>query len=805
MEVDAETNAIFRQVADASPDWESWLAPDGALRWVSPAVTRVTGYSIEACMAMPDYPQAMVLQSDQPDFQLFHESVGKRLPGSNLPVRLRRKDGAVIWVLVSWQPFTDANGEYLGVRISICDVSKGMHNRYFNQLRLASSRVMHDAMNVVGDLEQVYRLITACAAQTLGVARVGVWLFDKSHQYLVCANLFSLGGNSHVGGISIPVARCPRYIAAISSEQRVVVNDVMNDAVTQELVNSYLKPLGIASMLDVPIVSAGRPIGVLCHEHVGNIRYWSQPEIAFAESLSDFLTLSLESSKRIHLENQTQQLASIFEATPDLVATVALDGKPLYLNRAGFQLLGGGEDFNLAKFNISDIYSPEALRLRDEVAVPAALRDGYWNGESTLYTLAGEEVPIWQTLIAHRDADGKVKFMSSVIRDLREQKRLEEHTRRLASIIEATPDAVITVAADGTTLYLNRAAIQAQQPKGDNRAAEFKTGTLGEFYSAEALHFRKEVVIPAALRDGHWSGEIRVRTLTGEEIPVWQTMIAHRDFDGSVKYFSSVLRDLREQKQVEAQLRDREHSLELLNVELETRIAERTQKVEEVNRNLEAFAYSVAHDLKAPLRGIDGYARLLMEDYREQLPGEAPQFVDNICTAADRMHQLIDDLLEFSRIGRRELSTTRFSIAQVLERILTERQHDIDSRGLQIVSELKGIEIAADLDCFMQLLRNLVDNAIKFTRETVKPVVKIAATQDDKCTLISVQDNGCGFDMKYHDRIFSIFQRLHRVEEYPGTGIGLAIVSKSAERMGGRVWAQSEPGRGAEFFVELPR
>lgn len=676
-----DSEAIFRKIADATHDWESWIAPDGSLRWVNPAVMRVSGYSIGECMAMPDYPQAMAHPDDLPSFQLFSEYVDKRLDGNNLAFRLKRKDGAVTWVAMSWQPFFGPDGEYLGVRLSIRDSSRKLPNCYLNQLRPAASRAMRDAMNAVGDPVRVYRLITECAARSLGVARVGVWLLDKTGQKLVCANIFTLSENSHANGLSIRVEKYPRYISAVMRDQLVIASDALNDPVTQELASDYLKPLGILSMLDVPIMRGGKTIGVLCHEHTGHLRYWNQTELAFVESLSDFLTLSLESAERIELEEQT---------------------------------------------------------------------------------------------------------------------------RRLASIIEATPDAVITVTADGTPLYMNRAAYQAQVPRGDSHTAEFRTANIAESYSYDALKFRNEVVVPAAMRDGHWSGEIRLRALTGEEIPVWQTMIAHRDSEGSVKYLSSILHDLREQKRTEDLLRASEQSLQVLNAGLETRIAERTQKVEEVNRNLEAFAYSVAHDLKAPLRGIDGYARLLMEDYRAQLPGEAPQFVDNICTAADRMHQLIDDLLAFSRVGRRELSATHFALRQVLERILAERQHDIDLRVVKIVNELGELEITADLDCFLQLLRNLVDNAIKFTRDTERPTVIVSAKQDDKRTLVTVKDNGCGFDMKYHDRIFSIFQRLHRIEDFPGTGIGLAIVGKSAERMGGRVWAQSEPGRGAEFFVELP-
>jgi len=233
-------------------------------------------------------------------------------------------------------------------------------------------------------------------------------------------------------------------------------------------------------------------------------------------------------------------------------------------------------------------------------------------------------------------------------------------------------------------------------------------------------------------------------------------------------------------------------------------VQERTRKIEEVNKNLETFAFSVSHDLKAPLRGIDGYSRLLMEDYAERLPDEAKSFIHNIRQAAQSMSQLIDDLLAYSRVGRRELSVTRFSIRSAVQRVLTERGHDIEQHGVTILDDIQALELKVDLDCFLQIIRNLIDNAVKFSRQSAHPTITLRTEQSAQHVVFSVKDNGCGFDMKYHDRIFSIFQRLHRAEDYPGTGVGLAIVSKAAERLGGRVWARSTPGQGAEFFLELP-
>jgi signal transduction histidine kinase len=168
------------------------------------------------------------------------------------------------------------------------------------------------------------------------------------------------------------------------------------------------------------------------------------------------------------------------------------------------------------------------------------------------------------------------------------------------------------------------------------------------------------------------------------------------------------------------------------------------------------------------------------------------------------MSQLIDDLLAYSRVGRRELSHTRLSLRTAVQRVCREREHDLKAHRVQVIDETADIEIEVDLECLLQILRNLIDNAVKFSRDAAAPELRLHTDVRAGRVVFSVRDNGCGFDMKYHDRIFTIFQRLHRTSDYPGTGVGLAIVSKAAERLGGRVWAHSQPGEGAEFFLELP-
>jgi signal transduction histidine kinase len=246
-------------------------------------------------------------------------------------------------------------------------------------------------------------------------------------------------------------------------------------------------------------------------------------------------------------------------------------------------------------------------------------------------------------------------------------------------------------------------------------------------------------------------------------------------------------------------------ALDRLNTELETRIEARTAALNAKTRELESFAYSVAHDLKAPLRGIDGYSRLLLDDYFEKLDDNGRSFLQTIQSSTDEMNQLIDDLLAYSRLERREIKPYRIELASIVSALVEEKRRDATTHQIDFVVDVNGATVLADASSLQQSLRNYLDNAIKFTSKTTAPRIEIGSKESDQSCVLWVRDNGIGFDMQQHDRIFDIFQRLNVSEDYPGTGIGLAIVRKAMERMGGRAWAEGTPGKGATFYLEIPK
>ncbi|OAI52087.1 hypothetical protein AYO46_06495 [Betaproteobacteria bacterium SCGC AG-212-J23] len=235
--------------------------------------------------------------------------------------------------------------------------------------------------------------------------------------------------------------------------------------------------------------------------------------------------------------------------------------------------------------------------------------------------------------------------------------------------------------------------------------------------------------------------------------------------------------------------------------ELETKVLERTAELEAVNKELASFSYSVSHDLRAPLRAVDGYARMLEEDYAPRLDDEGRRLLTVVRESAGRMGQLIDDLLAFSRLGRQPLARQAVDSATLVREVIDEVRGD--SRASIEVGELQSTP--GDRALLKQVWVNLISNALKYSSKAAAPRVEIGSQVEGEETVYCVRDNGAGFDMRYAAKLFGVFQRLHSNDEFPGTGVGLAIVQRVVARHGGRVWAEGKPGAGASFFFSLPQ
>jgi light-regulated signal transduction histidine kinase (bacteriophytochrome) len=256
-----------------------------------------------------------------------------------------------------------------------------------------------------------------------------------------------------------------------------------------------------------------------------------------------------------------------------------------------------------------------------------------------------------------------------------------------------------------------------------------------------------------------------------------------------------LVNDITERKRVEEQIRQ-------LNAELEERVVKRTAELEAANKELEAFSYSVSHDLRSPLRTVDGFSQAVLEDYGTKLPEEGRRYLQTIRQGAQRMGTLIDDLLTFSRLSRLPLHKQTVDTAKLVRDSLDELDSERQGRKIDMcISELPRCH--GDPALLKQVWMNLLSNALKYTRKRATAVVEAGCHSDNGEDIYFVRDNGTGFDMQYVDKLFGVFQRLHRADEFEGTGVGLAIVQRVVHRHGGRIWVEAAVDRGATFYFTL--
>jgi PAS domain S-box-containing protein len=291
-----------------------------------------------------------------------------------------------------------------------------------------------------------------------------------------------------------------------------------------------------------------------------------------------------------------------------------------------------------------------------------------------------------------------------------------------------------------------------------------------------------------------WKGEIKNKAKDGTFYWVDTTIVPFLNEEGKPRQYVAIRADITARKAAAAEVLK-------LNAELEQRVAERTAELKRANQELEAFSYSISHDLRAPLRAMGGFARLLEKQFAGQLTAEAQESIQRIRDNATRMGQLIDGLLDFSSLNWLTVEKKRVVPAELARAVFEELRHDVGDRRVEIeIAELPPCK--ADAKLLKQVFANLLSNAVKYTRGRDPAVIQVGWCPEEQGAYF-VRDNGAGFDMEYADKLFHVFQRLHGTDQFEGAGVGLAIVQRIVQRHGGRVWARGEVDRGATFYFTL--
>jgi len=499
------------------------------------------------------------------------------------------------------------------------------------------------------------------------------------------------------------------------------------------------------------------------------------------------------------LRESEARLAAFFDEAPLGYQSLDGEGRFLEVNPAWVETLGYEREEVIGKW-FGDLLAPEYVKpfrerfplFKERGAIHSEFAMVHKNGERRYVSFEGR--------IGHT-ADGAFKQTHCVLTDITERRRTEEalaaSEERWRRILVFTPQIGISLDHEGHIAFVNQHFLELTGWTQE----EALGADWFDLCIPEQVRVAVRGVFDTVMREQHIAGfsrhENEILTKDGKTRSVAWSNVVTRDAHEAVVGVTSLGIDITERKQAEEEIRR-------LNAELEQRVASRTSQLEVANKELEAFAYSVSHDLRAPLRAIDGFSAMVLEDVGDKLGTDDLEHLQRVRAGAQRMAVLIDELLGLSRASRLEMHCGWVDVSSMASEVFAELAEAQPERRVEIVVT-PGLRARADAVLLRAILANLLGNAWKFTRRHVTARIEVGACEEDGERAFYVRDDGAGFDPRHATHLFGAFQRMHLAAEFEGDGIGLATVQRLVTRHGGRVWARAEVEKGATFYFTLPQ
>jgi PAS domain S-box-containing protein len=499
------------------------------------------------------------------------------------------------------------------------------------------------------------------------------------------------------------------------------------------------------------------------------------------------------------LENERkseERYRAVVEGQTEFIARFLPDGTHIFVNEAYCRYFGKECREIVGKRFIPHIPDEEKSRVKDHFA---SLTPSH--PEATIehrIIMPGGEIRSQQwSDRAIFNTTGEIVEFQSVGRDITDRIQVEENLResekKYKDLVALLPQLVFEIAADGTLTFANKNGLEQYGYSLEDLKAGINAFDMVISDDKDRLKEAVQKILSGRTTAG---SEYRIRKKDGTYVTTLAYSSPIVQQGGQITGIRGILADITRLKQAEERLRT-------LNEGLERRVAERTAELEAANRELESFTYTVSHDLRAPLRALDGFSSILLRESSQKLTEHEIHYLQLVRKNAQQMAQLINDLLDFSRIGRKALEKEWIEPKGVVYKIMDELSGERAGRNIGITIGALP-QIFADSAMFHQVFSNLLSNALKFTRKVDPAQIEIGSYPQGQDTVYYVRDNGVGMDIRHASKIFEVFQRFHKTQDYEGTGVGLAIVKRIIDRHEGRIWVESEVGKGFTFYFTLP-